>query len=288
MELSTIIYGLVVVVCTIVVSIVFILAARTQAKLQKCPIDNGKCEGFRSVMGVNVDYREEEKNIKRTDSTPKRLTQYSTDASNEVAMIFIVALVKWITLPARREIPAGNCEADWRMRTWRKSLEDVGLPVELYEDVIDVDYRIIKALKTTLGDFTMASSKDGTTENIFIETRKQEFIKWIEVKGNFVADDVEKYMDALRQYSKLNKNISMDIKSYGEVAIIQPLCSTSPSASHTPLINDNIYLETQSSFNTYSSHQRIAFIILIIVTIVCSVALLLEEIWRLSPSDATI
>jgi hypothetical protein len=239
-------------------------------------------------MGVHVNYREEEKEIKKKDSSTSRLLQYNEDAANEVAMIFMVALVKWNTFPARREVPAGYCEVDWRNRTWKQAVQDVGLPTELYEDVMDNDYRFVKSFKTTLEQFKDAISKDNSTERKFIETRKAEFKAWVQVRNNFIATDVEKYMNALSQYNQLNPKTSMDIKSYGEVVIIQPQCtsvSTAPSPPTPPQQPNDDTHSSKSFFNSYSTQQRIAFMILITVVIMCIVAIVLEEIWRLSPSN---
>jgi hypothetical protein len=284
MQLSTIIYGIVIIILVIVIAIVSVLAARRKIKADKCPIPSA----FRSVMGVNVNYREEEKEIKRKDSSTARLSQYNEDAANEVAMIFIVALIKWITLPARREVPAGYCEADWRNRTWRKAVEDAGLPLELYEDVMESDYRFVKSFKTTFEKFKEAISNDNSTERKFIEARKSEFKTWVNVRDNFIAADVEKYMNALRQYNAIDPKTSMGIKSYGEVVIIQPPCTQAPATSTTtpsPQQPMDYPYPTTSFFNSYSTQQRVAFMILITVAIMCIVAIVLEEIWRLSPND---
>jgi len=287
MQLSTIIYGIVIIVLIIVIAIVSVLAAKRKIRLMKeCPPIPPL---FRSVMGVRVNYREEEKEIKRKDSSTARLSQYNEDAANEVAMVFIVALIKWITLPARREVPAGYCEADWRNRTWKKVVEDAGLPLELYEDVMETDYRFVKSFKTKFEQFKDAISNDNSTERKFIEARKTEFKTWVKVRDNFIAADVEKYMNALRQYNAIDPKTSMDIKAYGEVVIIQPPCTqaapaTTPSPQQPTL---DVYPTdtTKSFFNSYSTQQRIAFMILITVTIMCIVAIVLEEIWRLSPND---
>jgi hypothetical protein len=95
-------------------------------------------------------------------------------------------------------------------------------------------------------------------------------------------------MNALSQYNQLNPKTSMDIKSYGEVVIIQPQCasvSTAPSASTPPQQPNDDTHPSKSFFNSYSTQQRIAFMILITVVIMCIVAIVLEEIWRLSPSN---
>jgi hypothetical protein len=284
MQLNTIIYGIVIIILIIVIAIVSVVAARRKWKLQiQCPPIPLP---FRSVMGVQVNYREEEKEIKKKDSSASRLSQYNEDAATEVAMIFVVALVKWITLPARREVPAGYCEADWRNKTWKDVVEGVGLPVELYEDVMETDYRFVKSFKSKFEQFKDAISIDNSTERKFIEARKSEFKSWVQVRNNFIAKDVEKYMNALKQYSEINLKTSMDIKSYGEVVIIQPQCTSAPATTPSPQQQptDEIY-PTKSFFNSYSTQQRIAFMILIIVAIMCIVAIVLEEIWRLSPSD---
>jgi hypothetical protein len=83
MQLSTIIYGIVVIVLIIVISIVSVLATTRKIKADKCPPIP---PAFRSVMGVRVNYREEEKEIKRKDSSTARLSQYNEDAANEVAV----------------------------------------------------------------------------------------------------------------------------------------------------------------------------------------------------------
>jgi hypothetical protein len=237
-------------------------------------------------MGPNVNYREEERNIKKTDSSVKRLTQYTEDAASEVATVFLVALIKWLNMPARREMPAGYCEADWRNKTWKQVLQEVGLPVELYEDVIEDDYRFIKSFKTTFDQFNQAITKENSTEKKFIDARKEEFKVWLKVKNNFIAADVEKYMTALSQYGPLvtmGKTISMDIKSYGEVSIIQlPCTTTTPNAS--PSTQTEQAHPTVSFFNAYSTQQRIAFMVLITVVVMCIVAIVLDGIWRLSPN----
>jgi hypothetical protein len=283
MQLSTIIYGIAIIILIIVIAIVSVLAASRKIKADKCPPIP---PAFRSVMGVNVNYREEDKEIKKKDSSTARLLQYNEDAANEVAMVFIVALVKWITLPARREVPAGYCEVDWRNKTWKKALEDAGLPVELYEDVMETDYRFVKSFKSKIEQFKDAISKDNSTERKFIEARKSEFKTWVNLRDNFIAADVEKYMNALRQYNKFDRKTSMDIKSYGEVMIIQPPCTQVPcAATPSPQQPIDYPYPTKSFFNSYSTQQRVAFMILMIVAIMCIVAIVLEEIWRLSPND---
>ena len=287
MQLGTIIYGIAFTALIIVIAVVSIIASRRYSVLEKqCPPIPPI---LRSVMGIHVNYREEEKEIKQADSSLARLTRYNNDAANEVAMILMVALMKWTMLPARREVPAGYCEADWRNRTWRQAVQDVGLPLELYEDVMDIDYRFVKSFKTTFGQFKDALSRENSTENKFIEARKKEFKAWLDVRNNFVAADVEKYMNALRQYNEFDYNTSMDIRAYGEVAIIQPQLPTAapapacicPDKCEDPTKNGS----KSSTYNLYSTQQRIAFMILFIVAIICLVAIILEEVWRLSPRD---
>jgi hypothetical protein len=295
MELSTIIYSLSIIVLVVVIVIVSIIASRRQKNMQ-CPKDT---QGpMRSVMGINVNYRDEEVALSMSKLNLERLKEYPKDAANEVVMVFLVALVKWITLPARREVPAGYCEVDWRKKTWVQVLKEAGLPTELYEEVVNIDYRFIRAFRTTYGEFINSASLPNSTERKFVDARKDEFLQWLRFRTNFVATDVEKYMTALRQYSQIDKNTSMDIKRYGEVTIMQQVCPTSatPASTTCPTLEqlleaakqDPSFAQSQGKtdpynlYSPYSMQQRIAFLILIIVAIMCVVAILLEEIWRLS------
>lgn len=282
MQLSLIIYAIVVIVLLVVIAIVSVLAASRKVALNKCPTVPSP---FRSVMGPNVNYREEERNVIKTDKSVKRLAQYTEDAASEVATVFIVALVKWLNMPTRLEMPAGHCEVDWRNKTWKQVLQEVGLPVELYEDVIENEYRFIRSFKSTFEQFAQAITKENSTEWKFIDARKQEFKTWLKT-SNFIAANVEKYMTALSQYGPLvtkGKSISMDIKSYGEVTIVQMPCTTAPNATQSTNTQEQNHV-TGSFFHAYSIQQRIAFMVLITVVVMCIVAIILDSIWRLSPN----
>jgi hypothetical protein len=273
MELTTLVYATVVSICFIALIISFIVTFFKASSNNKQP----SCKptaSFRSVMGINVNYREEENVLIKSGATPPKLLQYNEDAANEVATVFTMALIKWIISSSRREVSAGYCEADWRKRTWIEQLKDVGLPFELYEDVIDNDYRFIKSFKGSLEQFLTAVSVPSSTEKQFMDYRKDEFKRWVNVKGNFVASNVDKYMTALVGFGSVPKNKSMDITSYGEVSIVQQKCdcpSLQPSSAEYSLQDQT----SPIPFTPYSWQQRIAFIILVVVVIMCIYALLL-------------
>lgn len=295
MQLITIVYTILIIILVIAIIVlsIFVLKKRKTLKSVPCvqrkcaPCVISKCENIeadsvKSVMGANINYKEEEQKKK----TEEERIKYRIEAQNEIFNIFLVALIRWIQFPKRREIPIGRCEQDWRTITWKEQLDDVGFPQHLLDEFMEFEYRFIRNLKYTFHDFLTALQIPISTEKRFMDERLTEISNYLKYHDNFVASDKDKYLKALRQYKDLKvsaKSVKLDLESYGETNFQSYVCvspQSTPSSTPTipsaapnlPQLDDDI--ENTISFKPYSMQQRIAFITLIVICIIVVISLI--------------
>jgi hypothetical protein len=279
MEANNFLYTVILSIFTVIIIIVTIIAFRRQKRCKEFG-NMPKELPITSVMGLNINYNERLNELTKNKATIQQIRQYMADAEYEVFKIYFVALYKWITESARREIEAGRCEADWRNKTWRDIIEDVGLPSGLFDNAIENDYRFIVSFKGNFKQFKDALTIDESIETRLMKEQMARFNRYVTSKGNFIAKSKDKYLTALRNFNRLNLNKLTDIESYGQPMIIHPKvdCPSCPPCK----VDSNIQNTPQAG--PFSPQQRLAFYILLMVLIASIVAIVLSEIWRLTPS----